>query len=407
MSQKNSVIVIVLIATVIIDIMGMGLVFPLMPSLFLIKDSIFVHGSSLTHYIFYGIGMASWPLGLFFGPPVLGDASDRFGRKRVLIACLLMMAITYIVGAFAIGHNLMWVFIISRLFSGFFSGSFILGQAVMVDIAPDHLRSRYLGWMTMAASIGIVVGPLITSLTAGSSTVSWFSEQTPLYIAFGLALLNLLSVSIFLKETDAKRRMVKLSLMNAVKTCVGIFTDKRTRVLGFCFLAMQLGWGFYISDVPLILSQEFHLNVQYIGYFFALLGLAVFIGVIFVQPLVLKWFSLRKLSVVALILTCLILFISVVFKLLTVQWFVIFFATIPELIAYTALLTLLSKAVNDDEQGRIMGGTGAIYGISWVINAVLIGLLSNVDIYIPIVLGCASFAAAAGIIWLWKEKASS
>jgi DHA1 family tetracycline resistance protein-like MFS transporter len=400
MKNKNTLIILILIFTVIIDIMGMGLVLPLMPSLFLTTPhSVFVEGhSSATHYFYYAIAMSAWPLGLFFGTPFLGDLSDRFGRRNILMLCLMGTALTYFLSGISAQYALLSIFLISRLLSGFFAGSYILAQAVMVDISPTDLRSRYLGWISMAASIGFVIGPVITSLTASSHFITWLSLETPFYIAAILSFINLASVALFLPETDTHRREVKLSLLSAVTLCSHIFRDQRTTILACSFLFMQVGWGFYVQDIPLILNQVFNLDVKYLGLFFAVLGLGVLTGVLFVQPVLLKYFSLKTLTIWTMVATCLILMASVVFPILSVQWLSAYLATIPELVGYTAVLTLLSKAVNDNEQGKIMGGTGAIYGASWFVNALLIGGLSNLGPYVPLMIGCVCYLLCAAFI---------
>ncbi len=404
MKNKNALIVLILIFTVIIDIMGMGLVLPLMPSLFLIDHSTFIEGTRAAHYFYYAIAMSAWPLGLFFGTPFLGDLSDRFGRRSILMLCLIGTALTYLFSGLSAEWNFLSLFLISRFLSGFFAGSYILAQAVMVDISPDHLRSRYLGWISMAASIGFVIGPVITSLTAGTHFVSWLSLETPFYIAAILSLLNLSSVALFLPETDTHRRELKLSLFSPITLCSHIFRDKRTMIIGLSFLFMQIGWGFYVQDIPLILNQVFHLDVKYLGLFFAVLGMGVLTGVLFVQPVLLRYFSLKNLTIWTMVATCIILMASVVFPFISVQWLSAYFATIPELVGYTAVLTLLSKAVNDNEQGKIMGGTGAIYGASWFVNALLIGALSNVGAYVPLIIGCICYLLSAAFILKVKSS---
>lgn len=403
MKNNNKLIIVILIAAVIIDIMGMGLVLPLMPSLFLTEHSVFVTGNPSVHYLYYAIAMGVWPLGLFFGTPFLGDLSDRFGRRNILILCLLGTALTYLASGISSQCHWLSLFLISRFLSGFFAGSYVLAQAVMVDISPAELRSRYLGWISMAASIGFVIGPVITSVTGGSHFFSWLSLETPFYIAAILSVINLASVALFLPETDSHPRAVKLSLLSALTLFSHIFVDKRTRILGFSFLFMQVGWGFYVQDIPLILNQVFHLDVKYLGLFFAVLGCGVLSGVLFVQPVALKYISLRSLIIWTMIATCVILMASVVFQVVSVQWLSAYLATIPELVGYTASLTLLSKAVGDDEQGKIMGGTGAVYGASWAINALLIGGLSNFGPYVPLVIGCLCYLICAGFMWKVKK----
>ena len=90
-SRINKSITIILIITVMIDVMGMGLIFPILPSLFLSNNSPFLSmtASISMRHVFYAIGIAFWPIGAFFGAPYLGKISDTIGRKKVLILSLL------------------------------------------------------------------------------------------------------------------------------------------------------------------------------------------------------------------------------------------------------------------------------------------------------------------------------
>src|SRR4051794_3010525 len=106
-----------LMVTIMIDIMGGGLVFPLFPHLFLASNSVLlpITASLPTRNAYYALAMGVWPLGVFFGTPYWGAMSDQSGRKKMLAICLMGTAVTYVLGGMAIEAGSVWLFIISRL----------------------------------------------------------------------------------------------------------------------------------------------------------------------------------------------------------------------------------------------------------------------------------------------------
>ena len=383
---NQKLIIITLMITVVIDIMGLGLVFPILPDLFFAKHSALmsVSASDTARYWAYAVVMAAWPLGLMLGGPFIGDVSDKIGRKKTLITALLLTLAAYVMGALAIAWHGFVLFAFSRFLSGFVGGAFELAQATVADISRPENKARNLSYVVMAASLGFVIGPAITSFSA-SGLFAFHSLSTPFWIAAILAALNVLSIAVFLRESFIPHPDVKLNFFKAFKAVSFLFQDKRIRYLGLLFILMQAGWGFYMQGVPLILSQQYHLNTAHIGWFFSLMGASVMLSTILVQPTVFKRFSLKAVYVVTITLAGLLLAFNVLIPQLTTEWVVVVFASLIQVIGYGAIMALFSNAVTEHEQGKVMGSAGAGFGASWVINALLIGVLVGMNLYLPII----------------------
>ena len=123
---KNSKLaLLVLMLIVIIEVMGLGLVLPILPGLFIAKSSPILGlttGINLRHF-FYGLYLSVFPIGMFFGTPFLGELSDKFGRKKILLLCLLAVALCYFFSVVAIHIHSLTIFLLVRIFSGFFARS--------------------------------------------------------------------------------------------------------------------------------------------------------------------------------------------------------------------------------------------------------------------------------------------
>jgi DHA1 family tetracycline resistance protein-like MFS transporter len=388
-------IILILMVTVVIDVMGVGLVFPILPDLFFAKHSALLatSASETMRYWAYATVMALWPLGLMLGGPFIGDVSDKIGRKKTLVSALVLTVVAYALGALAIAWHGFVLFAISRFLSGFVGGAFELAQATVADISRAENKARNLSYVVMAASLGFVIGPAITSFSA-SGLFAFHSLSSPFWIAAILAALNVLSIAVFLRESFIPHPEVKLNFFKAIKAVSFLFQDKRIRYLGLLFILMQAGWGFYVQSVPLILHHQYHLNIVHIGWFFSLMGASVMLSTLVVQPIVFKRFTLKSLYVVSITLTGLLLALNVLIPSLATEWIVVILASLIQIIGYGVIMTLFSNAVSEHEQGKVMGSAGAGFGASWVINALLIGALMSMDLYLPIIAAVLCFVVS-------------
>lgn len=398
--QRNSLVIMTLMVTIIIDIMGIGLILPTLAVLFLNPHSLLTGQFSSQHirYILFGISLAAWPLGLLIGGPMLGHLSDEIGRKRIIAACLFMTAVTYALAAIAIMTHSLWLFIAARFLSGVFAGSFELAQAVIADISLPHQKARNLGWITLSASLGFIVGPLISGLTTNHHLASCFTLATPFWVAAALSLINMASILTLLKETYAYAGKVKVDWMACLQSITFIMRDKRVRFLAFIFFLLQFAWAMYIYAMTAILNDVFHYNSQLSGFFFAIMGAGFGVGTIVIQPLAQKFMSLKTMVFMALLATGIVLFFSVDPGNELTQWIVCFIASMVEIVAYTASMAIFSNKVGEKEQGKVLGGVGSMFAIAWMISSFAVGPALSLQWHVPLGITCALMFVCALLI---------
>lgn len=383
-------IIAALMITIIIDIMGVGLVFPILPSLFMSEHSALLPYAMSEHlrYFLYGLGMAVWPLGMIFGTPYLGELSDIYGRKKIILLALLGTGAAYVVSAVAIGWHSYALFLISRLLSGLFASSFPIAQAVIADISPFDQKARNLGWVNLAASVGFIIGPLISSVSTGNNLGIHFAITTPFWIAAGLAMINAGLLIRLLPETFVPNLSKQIRLTEIFSACRFIFTDRRTRYYAFLFLLFQLAWGFFGQGIALVLDQRFNFSVQQIGIYYMAMGASFAISQLFIQPWAVRRFKLKPLFTYSVLALGILFALMASVNVLALQWLFTIIAAPANLLAYCALLAALSNSVNADEQGQVMGGSGSVFGISWFVNALLLGSITSFYVMLPIILAC-------------------
>lgn len=182
-----------IVATIFIDAVGFGIVMPVLPALLMRTGGLDLAGA-IEVAAWIGIAMA---VATFFAAPVIGNLSDRFGRRPVLLIALAGLAIDYLL--LALADTLLLVFV-GRLMSGVFGGSYGAAQAAIADITRPDQRARNFGYVGAAFGVGFIAGPALGGLLAG------WGDRAPFLAAAALAGANFLYGLLVFPETLAKDR---------------------------------------------------------------------------------------------------------------------------------------------------------------------------------------------------------
>jgi MFS transporter, DHA1 family, tetracycline resistance protein len=265
-----------ILATVSLDAIGIGLIFPVMPDL--IRD---VTGDTLAHAALWGgILTTSFAVMQFLFGPVLGAISDRFGRRPVLLVSLAVMGLDYLVMAVA---PTIWLLLIVRLIAGVAAATYATATAYIADITPPDQRGQRFGLIGAGFGIGFVLGPLIGGLLAGYDT------RAPFYAAAGLAGLNLLFGALVLPETvtEATRRPFALTRANPLGALRAVSKLPGLGRLLLCFLIMQIALNVYPSIWSFYGQARFGWTSGMVGLSLAIYGVSSAIGqALLVGPLI-------------------------------------------------------------------------------------------------------------------------
>jgi DHA1 family tetracycline resistance protein-like MFS transporter len=189
--------------TVLIDMIGFGLIIPVMPALLedltgLPPNEAVVLGGFLT---------AVYALTQFIFAPIIGGLSDRFGRKPVLLCALAGFTIDYTIMGFAPEF---WLLFIGRLMAGVFGASYATANAYIADITPPEKRAGRFGLIGAAFGLGFIIGPAL-----GGFLGEWFGPRAPFFAAAALAGANLIYGLIVLPETLKPENRRKFDILRA------------------------------------------------------------------------------------------------------------------------------------------------------------------------------------------------
>jgi len=394
-----------LFLVLVIDTMGMGIIFPILGPLFMgSAEGILPLGSSAAERQFwYGATLISWSIFMFIGAPYLGDLSDRLGRKKVLLLALAGTALSFSISALGIDLKNIWVLMAGRVMAGFFAGSQPIAQAVIADVSTHEDKVINMSMIIVANCLGFVIGPILGGYVADDQLVSWFTFSTPFYAAGALAVLNALLLIFTLRETVEPKKDVKLSLARGLIIFSEAFTDKRIRVLSMVLLLTEIAWSVFFLYIPIYLVELYQYNNIHIAHYMSYLGVIFAFALTVVIRILVKYLRLETLVVVMMI----IMGISMFFATLCDEpwlWILSILVTIPSALGYSVMITVCSNAVPHTEQGKIMGITSSVTAVGFAVGSASAGTLGILGHIVPFATAGIAALCSALLLFIWDRK---
>jgi MFS transporter, DHA1 family, tetracycline resistance protein len=375
--------------TMLVDSMGLGIIIPVGPKII----------AELTHLDMPGA--AEWSGWLFFvyalmqfvGAPVIGNLSDRFGRRPVLIASIFALGIDYLITGLA--PTIAWLFF-ARFLSGIAGASYTTVNAYIADVSPPEKRAANFGLTGAAFSIGFVLGPAI------GGNLGAFGPRVPFFFAAGLSLLNALFGYFVLKESlkPEHRRKFELARANPVGAL------KALRRLPHAFwpvvvlVLMRLAHDSNPNIFSFYVYAKFHWSEQMVGNALMAVGILMFVVYGGLVRVVIP--KIGEIASVYLGLACgAIGFAGYAFA--TQSWQMFAFMVPFSLMAFVqpALSAILSRMVGPSEQGELQGALACIGSLTSIVSPPLLTRLfayfssGRAPVYFP---GAAFLAASLFLV---------
>lgn len=265
MSRKpRAAALIFIFITVLLDVVGLGIIIPVLPSLIMELT-----GEGLSAASRYGGWlMFSYAVMQFLAAPVIGGLSDQFGRRPVLLASLLGFGLDYILQGLA--PTIGWLFI-GRILAGVTGASFTTASAYIADVSAPEKRSQNFGLIGAAFGLGFIIGPVIGGI------LGQFGPRVPFFAAAGLTLLNCLYGYFVIPESlpEENRRPFSWRRANPLGTLSQLrqypVIVSLVGVLVFIYIAghaTQSTWAYYTME-------KFSWNEAAVGYSLGFVGLVV------------------------------------------------------------------------------------------------------------------------------------
>ncbi|KJV41321.1 tetracycline resistance MFS efflux pump [Brevundimonas sp. KM4] len=249
----------VLFATVFINLVGFGLVVPLLP---FFAQSLKAEAWQIT------LMFSAYSLGQFFAEPFWGRLSDRIGRKPVLLMTLIANALGYLMLAFV--PNI-WLAIAVRLFTGLGAGNISTVQGYVADVTPPEQRAGRMGLIGAAFGLGFIVGPWLGGLLT-QPQLGRLGYQLPIFLAAALAAVAAVGVVVFLRESRAKADPAapRPAFLAGLKAARDNAVVSRVLVVTLIYMA---GFSAMESVFGLWSESRYHWGAREVGLSFMIVGI--------------------------------------------------------------------------------------------------------------------------------------
>src|SRR3989344_6257087 len=212
MEQKKLSILPIFI-TVFIDLIGTTMLIPILAPLFLSSSILPLHTPHEIRTLLIGVVAGFFPLAQFFGAPILGALSDKYGRKKILLLSLSGTLIARLVFAFGIITQNLPLIIIAPLIDGFTGGNISVAMSTISDVSHDSEKAKNFGLVGAALGLGFIIGPFIGGKLSDPTILPWFNFATPYLFTSILTAFNILLMSFTFKETLSQKISSHVNLL--------------------------------------------------------------------------------------------------------------------------------------------------------------------------------------------------
>lgn len=375
--------------TVLIDMIGFGIVIPVVPELIMELT-----GEDLPNAALYGGWLLfAYALMQFFFAPIIGNLSDRFGRRPVLLLSLGAYGLDY--ALMGLAPTLVWLFV-GRIVAGVVGGSYVTANAYIADVSAPEDRAKNFGLVGAAFGVGFILGPVIGGI------LGEYGARLPFFVAAGMAVANVIYGFFVLPETlpPESRRPFSFARANPI----GAIREMRRYPLVLGFLGAMLFYQIAHDANPAVWTYytmlKFEWTERQVGYSLGLVGVTI----VLVQGVLIRIILPRLGEARAVVAGYLLMSLGFVgFAFSSNSWMMIAFILPWSLgeIATPALRGIMANQVPDDAQGGLQGAITSIASLTMIAAPLLLTRLfghftgEGAPVYFP---GAAFFTAGVMLL---------
>lgn len=354
--MKNNKSLLTIFLVVFIDLLGFGIILPLLP---------YIAEKYSAGPLQIGLLTATYSLFQLISSPILGRLSDRYGRKKLLIISQLGSAVGYLI--LGLAGNLPLLFL-SRIIDGITGGNISIAQAYIADVTDKKNRAKGMGIIGAAFGLGFIFGPAIGGF------LSRFSYSAPAYFATAVSLLTVLTTIFFLKETvDEKKAKVSPKTKLSFEEFKRVLAIKPIGLLIFVFFALNTAFSIMQGNFSLWTQKTFNYGPSENGWLFAYIGIIAVFVQLKVLPFLTKKFEEKTILYISLFFMFIGLSIIPLSPHPNFLYFALFFLPFGNGLANPTIQALASENVPPEEYGGTLGFLQSAGSLGRIIGPIIGG----------------------------------
>jgi DHA1 family tetracycline resistance protein-like MFS transporter len=391
--------------TYFLDNFGLAIIYPIFtPLLIRSEHSIITYTTPFfERTVLLGFLIAVFPLAQLFGAPLIGQFSDRFGRKRSFYITILGTALGYTATAVSItDHSLAGLFL-SRFATGFFAGNLALCLASIADMSTDDTsRTRNFSLISAIGGLSFIIAIAFGGILSDPGISRHFNPSLPFWIIALLSYINLACMLLLFEETHKSVSHPGINPFKGIKNLIQGIKNKELQIIYSVNFLFMIGWVASMQFFPVLLLEHFKFQVSQITICLMFTGATWFLSNLTVnRSLAKRFFPGRTLLVSLLILALLLLLTTLVW---TPAFFLplFFAASCCASLCWTNGLATISLKAPLSIQGSILGINQSMTSIAAMLSPIIGGALAATNPHAIYGFGGAACLIAFTILLLNK-----
>ncbi|MCB1074380.1 MAG: MFS transporter [Simkania sp.] len=391
-----------------LDLMGLVFVYVVLSPLIVNSSSMLPESTSLsTRNVIVGLLFATYPLAQFFAAPILGDLSDRFGRRIILLLSSFGTALSLALSGISILTLNLPLLFISRFTSGLFAGNLTVAQATVSESVPSDRQEHYMSLFSAVGGMSWTLGPFIAAFLSDHRLLPFFNYATPFWFLTICMFLAFFLIYWKVSETRTGPTGKKLKLHKVASNLLSVFRIQSVTVPFIASLITIFAWMMYQGFLAPYLIEKFHFTEEWEGYAYAVSSLFWMFGG-FLTAHFLRRTPATKLIMIPLVLSG----VSVFCYLFTfhpyIIWPLLAIANLTQAMVTACFFGIFARFVPPESHGKIFGSWNAGFALASTLGPFLSGIFVRFQINLPYLLASLIMVATAFyyIVWFKRSKAT-
>jgi MFS transporter, DHA1 family, tetracycline resistance protein len=378
-----------ILTLMLFDVASVRVAFPILTLLFFDTSS-HLFNASTPHDIrsyWYGLCVAIPALLGVISGPLLSCLSDTWGRKNVLLLAIIGAAIAATLSGIAVSIGCLWLFLAGCLVQGIFAKTNPIAQAVIADSTENSQKISAMGYLQTAISMGAFMSPII----GGQLALLFFHRMNyaaPFFASLFFAVIALIITTVYFKESFS-REQAQEKKTSSFQSLLSVISLRHVVLISCVLFVSQISWSMYYQYIGPSLNAVFHLSAGRLGLFIGCIALWLAIASSIGMAYLAQRYSLAHLLLIGFFMELVGQALSLI-GLWSDAQILLWIGALPtaagDVIAYSAISTLYSNAVNRQQQGAVMGVCFLVIGLTWSLSALTGGYFFSITPFAPLTL---------------------